>query len=59
MGIGLSIVRGMTEAMGGTAIAAREPRSADCAVDLDLPGRVASRRAERDATMTDRPAHAS
>jgi two-component system sensor histidine kinase KdpD len=36
MGIGLSIVRGMTEAMGGTAIAARG-RLGGLAVTLDLP----------------------
>ena len=36
MGIGLSIVRGMTEAMGGTAIATRG-RLGGLAVTLDLP----------------------
>ena len=36
MGIGLSIVRGMTEAMGGTAVASRG-RLGGLAVSLDLP----------------------
>jgi signal transduction histidine kinase len=36
MGIGLSIVRGMTEAMGGTAVATRG-RLGGLAVSLDLP----------------------